>query len=132
MKLAKEEEIMTQLSILRGNLGKDPEIRYTANNSTKVATFSLAVYRANPKDKDKPFTDWFNVVAYGSQADVVEKHLKKGTNVVLFGKFRTRDYEKDGKKVYVTEFWMDEAAMILKKNVVEETGSIWQDDQLPF
>ena len=124
----------TQISILKGNLGKDPEIRFTPTNNQKVATFSIATYRANPKDKDKPFTDWFNVVAYGDQADVVEMNLKKGSNVVLFGKFRTRDYEKDGKKVYVTEFWLDECAMVLKKEkaVVEETGSIYDESQLPF
>ena len=119
---------MTQLSILKGNLGKDPEIKYT-QSQTKVATFSIATYRLNPQDKDKPLTDWFNVVAYGDTADIVENNLHKGSAVVLFGKFRTRDYEKDGKKVYVTEFWLDECAQVLKKN---DTGSTHDDSDLPF
>lgn len=128
---------MTQISILKGNIGKDPEVRFTQGNNTKVVTFSIATYRANPNDKDKPFTDWFNCVAYGSVADIAEQRIKKGLAVVLFGKFRTRDYEKDGKKVYVTEFWVDEMAEVMKKeklevttNDVNETGSIFDD--LPF
>lgn len=125
--------MINQLSILQGNLGKDPEIRFTQAQQ-KVATFSIATYRSNPKEKDKPFTDWFNCVAYGDQADIVESNLKKGTSVILLGKFRTRDYEKDGKKVYVTEYWVDDIALLLKKakTVSEDTGSIYDDSDLPF
>lgn len=125
--------MINQLSILQGNLGKDPEVRFTPNQ-TKVVTFSVATYRANPKDKDKPFTDWFNCVCYGDQADIAEAQLKKGSNVVLFGKFKTRDYEKDGKKVYVTEYWVDDIALLLKKakTASEDTGSTYDDSDLPF
>ena len=129
---------MTQISFLEGNLGRDPEIRFTQKNNAKVATFSIATYRKNPNDKDKPFTDWFNVVACGDQADIAEQHLKKGSYVILVGKFRTRDYEKDGKKVYVTEFWVDETAMVLKKDVAKATANEFDqttldnDDDLPF
>lgn len=130
---------MTQTAILKGNLGKDPEIRLT-QAGTKVVTFSIATYRANPKDKDKPLTDWFNCVAVGDQADIVEQNFKKGTGAYLFGKFRTRDYEKDGKKVYVTEFWVDECGLALRKKTPEsattdqinESGSIYDDSDLPF
>ena len=125
---------------MKGNIGRDPEIRFTQEKNTKVLTFSIATYRANPNDKDKPFTDWFNCVAYGNVADIAEQHLKKGLAVVLFGKFRTRDYEKDGKKVYVTEFWVDELAEVLKKkqpdqattDQINESGSIYDDSELPF
>lgn len=129
---------MTQISFLEGNLGKDPEIRFTQKNNKKVATFSIATYRKNPTDQDKPFTDWFNVVAVGDQADIAEQQLKKGSYVILVGKFRTRDYEKDGKKVYVTEFWVDETAMVLKKGVAKATANEFDqttldsDDDLPF
>mgnify|MGYP002523287504 CR=1 FL=1 len=124
---------MTQIAILKGNIGKDPEVRFTQTNNTKVVTFSIAVYRPNPKDKDKPFTDWFNCVCWGDQADIAEANLKKGMYVQLTGKFQTRDYEKDGKKVYVTEFWVDEMAQVFKKEKDQfaDTGSIYGDD-LPF
>lgn len=130
---------VTQLSILKGNVGRDPETKFT-QNKTKVVTFSIATYRANPNDESKPFTDWFNCVCYGNTADIAEQHIKKGSSVVLFGKFRTRDYEKDGKKVYVTEFWVDEMAEVLKKitpttattDQINESGSIYEDDDLPF
>ena len=131
--------MMTQISILKGNIGRDPEIRFT-QSQTKVLTFSIATYRANPNDKDKPFTDWFNCVCFGDVADIAELHVKKGSALVLFGKFRTRDYEKDGKKMYVTEFWVDELAEVLKKkqpeqvttDQINESGSIFNDDELPF
>ena len=125
---------MTQTAILKGNLGKDPEVR-TTTSGAKVVTFSIATYRPNPKEKDKPLTDWFNCVAVGDQADIVEQNFKKGTSVYLFGKFRTRNYDdKDGKKVYVTEFWLDECGLALKKknDSVNESGSIHDDSDLPF
>lgn len=124
---------MTQTAILKGNLGKDPETKLTQNGA-KVVTFSVATYRPNPKDKDKPITDWFNCVAVGDQADIVEQHFKKGTSVYLFGKFRTRNYDdKDGKKVYITEFWLDECGLALKKKKEDtSTGSTYDDSELPF
>ena len=124
---------MTQVSMLKGNLGKDPEIRFTTTNNAKVATFSIATYRENPKDKTKPFTDWFNCVAYGDQADIVEANLRKGTSAYLFGKFRSRDYEKDGKKLYVTQFWVDGCGLALKKKENNDFIPLSGDsDELPF
>lgn len=124
---------MTSLSILKGNVGQDPEIRYTANTNTKVATYSLAVYRPNPKDKDKPLTDWFNIVAWGDQADLVEANLKKGSKIIVTGKFQTRSYDnKEGKKVTVTEFYQDDFGIIPKKEDVFESGSTHPDDELPW
>lgn len=122
---------MNNLAILKGNVGKDPEVR-TTQSGVKVATYSIGVYRANPKDKDKPLTDWFNVVSWGDQADVVTSNVKKGTKVLITGKFQTRNYDdKDGKKVYVTEFIQDELFLApMKEKQAEDTGSTF--DQLPF
>lgn len=115
--------------VMSGNVGKDPEIRETTNG-TKVATYSLAVYRANPKDKEKPLTDWYNVVAWGEQAEQVVTNLKKGTKVLVTGRFQTRNYEdKDGKRVYVTELFQDGFWLAPKK---EDTGSTKDDSSLPF
>lgn len=116
---------------LTGNVGRDPEIR-TTQNGVKVAMYSLAVRKRNPKDKDKPITNWFNIVAFGDQADDVEKALKKGTYAKVIGSLNTRDYEdKDGKKVYVTEVFQDEVWFQLAKEKKEDTGSTFGDD-LPF
>jgi len=131
----------SQVSLLIGNIGKTPEVAFTQKQN-KVVTFSIACYRKNPSDKEKPFTDWFNVVAYGDAADIAEQNIKKGMYAILIGKFKTRDYEKDGKKVYVTEFWLDRCGQMFKKasankevattDQINESGSIYSDDDLPF
>jgi len=115
---------------LEGNLGKDPELR-TTQSGVKVATYSIGVYKTNPKDKDKPLTNWFNVVAWGDQAELVMSSLKKGARITLDGSLNTRDYDdKDGKKVYVTEVMQDSFGIVPKKPTKEDTGSTI--DELPF
>lgn len=122
-------------STISGNLAKDPELRQTTSG-TKVATYTIGVFRPNPKDKNNPLTDWFNVVAWGDQADVVMSNLKKGSRVLVNGRFQTRHYEdKDGKTVYVTElfqsdFWL--APHKEKASTQDDNGSIYNDNQLPF
>lgn len=117
---------------LSGNLGKDPELR-TTQSGIKVATYSIGVYRPNPKEKDKPLTDWFNVVAWGEQAELVMKNLNKGSKILVAGKFQTRNYDdKDGKKVYVTELMQNEFWLAPSKDKKEDTGSIHSDEELPF
>lgn len=124
-------------SFLSGNLGKDPELKYT-QAGTPVVTYSLAVYRANPKEKDKPFTDWFNVVVWGEEPTrLVMSNLKKGTSVLITGKFQTRTYDdKDGKKVYVTEFWQDNfwvaPSREKKEEKTDDFSQPFNQDELPF
>ena len=123
---------MTSLSVLKGNVGQDPELR-TTQSGVKVATYSLAVYRANAKDKDNPITDWFNIVAWGDQADLVSANIRKGAKLIVVGKFQTRSYEnKEGKKVTVTEFFQDDFGIIPKKEEVSISGSIYDDSEMPF
>lgn len=117
--------------MIQGNVGKDPELR-TTQNGTKVATYTLACYRANPKDKDKPFTDWYNIVAWGEQADQVMSNLKKGTKALVTGRFNTRNYDdKDGKKVYVTEL-MQESFWLAPVKEKQADFTPVTDDSLPF
>lgn len=123
---------MTSLAVLKGNVGQEPEVR-TTQGGIKVITYSIAVYRANSKDKDKPLTDWFNVVAWGDQADLVESNVHKGTKVIVLGKFQTRSYDnKEGKKVTVTEFFQDDIGIIPKKEDTSTSGSTFPDSELPF
>lgn len=118
---------------ISGNVGKDPEQR-TTQNGVKVATYTLACYRANPKDKDKPLTDWYNIVAWGDTADQVMNNVKKGSKILVTGRFQTRNYQdKDNKTVYTTELMQSELWLAPnKEKKAEDTGSVFSDDSLPF
>ncbi len=120
---------MNNFAMLKGNVGKDPEVR-TTQSGIKVATYSIAVYRPNPQDKEKPIADWFNVIAWRDQADIAVENIKKGSKVLVTGKFQTRSYQdKDGKTVYATDFVQDELFLAPGKH--NDTGSI-HGDELPF
>ena len=91
--------------ILIGNLGRDPELRYTPNGSP-VAEFSLATSE-KWKDKDgnpQERTEWHNIVAWGRQAEICGEYLSKGRQVYVEGRIQTRSWDdKDGNKRYKTE-----------------------------
>jgi single-strand DNA-binding protein len=91
-------------AILIGHLGQDPEVRFLASGQA-VARLSVAT---NEKWKDaagelKERTDWHNVVVWGKTAEHCGQYLTKGRQVYVEGSIRTRDYEKDGVKRYITE-----------------------------
>lgn len=90
---------------IKGTLGKDPDVRSTPNG-TKVANFSVAVERGFGDSKT---TDWFNVVAWKSLAEFVEKYLKKGKTVFIAGELQTRSWEdkQTGAKRTVVEVKAD-------------------------
>lgn len=91
--------------ILVGNLGKDPEIR-AIEGGRKVANFPLATTESY-KDKDgnrQEQTEWHNVVFWGPIADIIERYLKKGSQIYVEGRIRTRSYQdKDNQTRYMTE-----------------------------
>lgn len=86
-------------AILIGNVGKEPEIRKT-QSGISVANFSLATSK-KVKGEDK--TEWHRIVAWDKLAEIIEKYLHKGDKVMIEGEIETREYEKDGRKVYTTE-----------------------------
>ncbi len=100
--------------ILVGNLGKDPELRYTPSG-TPVATFSLATSERY-KDKSgqqQEKTEWHNIVAWRGLAEICGKFLHKGKQVYIEGKIQTRSYDdKDGNKRYMTEIVADNMQML--------------------
>jgi single-strand DNA-binding protein len=99
--------------ILIGNLGRDPEIM-TFDNGVKKASFSLATTESY-KNKDGQRvdqTEWHNIVLWRGLAEVAEKYLKKGGQIYLEGKIKTRSYEQDGVKKYVTEIFGDQMTML--------------------
>lgn len=91
---------------LMGRLTKNPEVRYTPNN-TVYTTFTLAVNRTYGKDTQE--ADFINIVAWNKTAEIVSTYLTKGNLIALVGRIQTRDYDgKDGKRVYVTEVVAEE------------------------
>lgn len=115
--------------ILVGNLGKDPEVRYL-EGGTAVANLTLATSE-NFLDKNtnerKTVTEWHNVVFWRGLAEIAEKYLKKGSQVYIEGKLRTRKWQdKDGNDRYITEIVGDNLQMLGKK---EENAANPQQNQ---
>ena len=91
--------------ILIGNLGRDPELRRTANGSS-VVSFSLATTeRYNDKNGERQDrTEWHNIVAWGKLGELANQYLKKGCSAYIEGRLTTRSWDdKDGNKRYKTE-----------------------------
>src|SRR5437588_12677047 len=105
--------------ILIGNLGKDPEVKYTPAG-TAVAKFSLAT---NERFKDKSGewqerTEWHNIVAWQRQAEIVGEYLKKGSKVYIEGRLQTSSWDdkQSGEKKYRTEIIVSEFLMLGDKS----------------
>ncbi|MEX0636327.1 MAG: single-stranded DNA-binding protein [Ferruginibacter sp.] len=105
---------------LIGNLGNAPEVKNTEGGK-KLVRFSVATnesYRNANGERVKQ-TQWHNVIAWGTVADVVEKYLVKGSEIALEGKLIYRNYtDKEGQKKYVTEIQMNEMLMLGSKQSV--------------
>ncbi len=93
-------------AILIGNLGKDPELRYTPAG-VAVCTFSIATtekWRDKNTNEMKETTTWHNIVLWRRQAEIAKEYLQKGSPVYIEGKIQTRSYDdKDGNKRWITE-----------------------------
>ncbi len=108
-------------AMLIGNVGRDPEVRYLDGSAgqAKVATFTLAtteMYR-DRNGETRENTEWHNIVAWRSTADVVERFVKKGTQVYIEGRIRTRSWDdQNGNKKYTTEIIADTLQLLGKKS----------------
>lgn len=99
---------------LIGNLGMDPEVK-SLDGGKKLAKLSIATNETykNAKGERVTETQWHNLIAWGKTAEVVEKFLKKGTEVAVEGKLINRNYiDKEGKKRYITEIEVSEFLML--------------------
>lgn len=104
--------------ILIGNVGNDPEIRHL-EGGTPVANFRLATSETytNRNGERITQTEWHNIVVWRGLAEVVEKYIKKGAQLFIEGKIRTRSWDdKDGNKRYTTEIVADTLQMLGKKS----------------
>ena len=125
--------------ILVGNLGKDPEVKYL-DNGVAVANFSLATTESykNKEGERVNQTEWHNIVLWRGLAEVAEKWLKKGSNVYIEGKIKTRKWEdKEGNARYNTEILADNMTMLGSKPASEAAPPATSEqqssaDDLPF
>jgi len=135
--------------MLIGNLGKDPEVRYTASGQA-VASFSLAT---SEKFKGKSGeweerTEWHNITLWGKLAEIAGEYLSKGKTVFIEGRLQTRKWQdKNGNDRYTTDIVGDKMQMLSPKGEVRRGGDVtseptggggnheeppFQDDDIPF
>ena len=110
-------------AILIGNVGKDPDVRHLENDVT-VARFTLATSESYKKSSGEVVktTEWHNIVLWRGLAQVAEKYVKKGSQIYIEGKIRTRSYDdKDGNKKYFTEIQGDNLTLLGKKESSDST-----------
>ncbi len=101
-------------AILIGNLGKDPEVRYTPSG-LGVANFNIATSETwtNKEGAKETRTEWHRIVAFGKLAEICGEYLSKGKQVYIEGRIQTRDWEdKNGVKRYTTEIVASQMQML--------------------
>ncbi|HYL40859.1 MAG TPA: single-stranded DNA-binding protein [Candidatus Binatus sp.] len=107
-----------------GNLGRDPELRYTPSGRP-VTEFSVAVNQSSKNQQTGEWveaTDWFRVSVWGDRAERAAENLRKGTRVLVDGRFRTREYEtKDGRKGTSLEISADSGLSLDRREQAEGT-----------
>ena len=130
--------------LIIGNLGADPEIKYTQAGSP-VANLSVATserWKDKNTGEQKEQVEWHRVVIFGRLAEIAEQYLKKGSKIFVEGKLQTRSWEDDkGEKKYTTEVIARELTMLGSKSSSNDTGAAPQmdeqkpppiDDEIPF
>ena len=117
--------------ILIGNLGADPELKYTPNGAA-VANLSLATidtWKDNDGNKQER-TEWHRVIVWKKLAEITAEYLKKGSKVYFEGRLQTRSWEdKDGVKRYTTEVVADNMVMLGQKEQSAELDEQLLDKQ---
>jgi single-strand DNA-binding protein len=116
--------------ILIGNLGKDPEVRYT-QSGIAVTNFTMATTRTFKKEGERvDETQWHRIVAFGRTAEVCGEYLSKGKQVYVEGRLQTREWEdKDGNRRWTTEIVTERMQMLGNRldRVAEQPPPIEED-----
>ena len=122
-------------AILVGNVGQDPDIRFTGEGNA-VANLSLAT---SEKYKGEPHTEWHKLVAFRKTAELIQQYVKKGTRLFVEGKIQTRKWEdKEGNNRYTTEIVVNNLQFLGGDSSSQETVKPAQkkeetlDDDIPF
>jgi single-strand DNA-binding protein len=133
---------MNQVTLC-GNVGSDIEVR-TTGSGKKVANFSLATsekYKDKTTGETKSVTEWHNILMWEPLSAIAEKYVHKGSKLLLTGKIKTRSYDSNGTKKYITEITADHLELLGQKPepstilVMENSGVPSKDnstDDLPF
>ena len=103
--------------ILVGNVGADPEVR-ALDGGVKVARIRLATTERvyiKEKNETKENTEWHSITLWRGLAEVVDKYIRKGSQLYIEGKLRTREYDKNGVKCFATEIVAEELKMLGKR-----------------
>ena len=115
-------------AMLIGNVGRDPEVRYLdgSNGQAKVATFTLATterYR-DRNGETRENTEWHNIVAWRQTADICEKYVKKGDQLFVEGRIKSRTWETDrGEKRYATDIVVDKIELLSKPSASQSQSA---------
>ena len=133
--------------LLIGNLGRDPEVRYTTGGSP-VANFTMATtdrWNDPGTGEKKERTEWHRIVVWGKQAEIAGEYLRKGRQVYVEGALQTREWtDRDGNKRYTTEVRALRFQMLGKRDdapvspagqetpAVAEPESGYSEDDIPF
>ena len=116
--------------ILIGNLGRDPEIRFTKDGKA-IASFSLAVTERKGQD-----AEWFNIVAWEKLAEICGEYLKKGSQVYVEDRQKTESWDKDGVKQYKQTIVIHNMTMLGQAGGSSQSSSAGSDDSefdpIPF
>lgn len=101
--------------IIVGNLGRDPETRYTPSGEalTTISVATTDTWRDKASGEKKENTEWHRIVFFGKLAEIAGQYLKKGSQVYIEGSLRTRKYtDKDGVEKYATDIRADTMQML--------------------
>lgn len=114
--------------ILMGRLTRDPDIRYSQNDSSMaIARYTIAVDRRTSRNNggdDQNTADFISCVAFGRNAEFAEKYLKKGTKIALEGRIQTGSYtNKDGQRIYTTDVVVENTEFAESKNASGAGGA---------
>jgi single-strand DNA-binding protein len=120
-----------------GNLGRDPEMRYTPSGKP-VTTFSVATSRTwiTSDGEKREETEWFNVVAWSSLAEICKQYLTKGQQVYIEGRLQTRHWDdQEGNKHTSVEIVANEMIILSERRETSETSAeseSIEEDEFPF
>lgn len=124
---------------LIGNLGRDPEVRYTQNGGaiTNISIATTDKWKDKDSGEQKENTEWHRVVFFNRLAEIAGEYLKKGRSVYIEGRLRTRKWtDKDGNEKYTTEVLADQMQMLSSRNGgssgTDVVGEADNDDDIPL
>lgn len=116
--------------ILVGNLGRDPEVRYTPDNNaiTNISVATTDRYKDKHSGEQKEITEWHRVVFFNRLAEIAGEYLKKGSQVYIEGRLRTRKWtDQSGVEKYTTEIIADQMQMLGSRSGGSGGGVAYDD-----